>query len=284
MQIKEVEKLTGISRQNIRFYERKGLLKPGRDTDNSYRLYSEEDVRRLKEVKLFRKLDMPLDELQKLLEGKLSLEEALRHQRERLEKEQERLGAALDFCRNIKEVQLGDMDVDEYLQRMEREEKSGRRFADIWKDYRRVSHSEMIRDFSFMPEAPCSNPREFVEQLCKYGNDHNLNLVITRESMSPHFEIDGIAYTAYRTSSRFGITVHCQMEHPEDYMPQGMSEGRYKVLRLISFLWLPVLLALLFAVPRIKEPVDCFFLIPLAALLAASFFSRYYMYGRNFKG
>ena len=87
MQIKEVEKLTGISRQNIRFYERKGLLKPGRDTDNSYRLYSEEDVRRLKEVKLFRKLDMPLDELQKLLEGKLSLEEALRHQRERLEKE-----------------------------------------------------------------------------------------------------------------------------------------------------------------------------------------------------
>ena len=34
MNIKEVEKITGISSQNIRFYEKEGLIKPLRDDNN----------------------------------------------------------------------------------------------------------------------------------------------------------------------------------------------------------------------------------------------------------
>lgn len=33
MNIKEIEKMTGISKQNIRFYESNGLLKPKRNKD-----------------------------------------------------------------------------------------------------------------------------------------------------------------------------------------------------------------------------------------------------------
>ena len=46
--IKEAEELTGISRQNIRYYEKMGLLNPKRDAGNGYRKYDEEDIGRLK--------------------------------------------------------------------------------------------------------------------------------------------------------------------------------------------------------------------------------------------
>ena len=43
MKINEVEQLVGVTKRNIRFYEKEGLLSPGR-TDNGYRDYGEEDV------------------------------------------------------------------------------------------------------------------------------------------------------------------------------------------------------------------------------------------------
>ena len=48
MGIREAEEATGISRQNIRFYEKQGLLHPARNKRNSYREYSDEDILRLK--------------------------------------------------------------------------------------------------------------------------------------------------------------------------------------------------------------------------------------------
>ena len=45
--IKEAEELTKVTSQNIRYYEKQGLLAPKRDKENSYRLYSEEEISRL---------------------------------------------------------------------------------------------------------------------------------------------------------------------------------------------------------------------------------------------
>ena len=47
------------------------------------------------------------------------------------------------------------------------------------------------------------------------------------------FTIDGIEYKAYRTSGRYGITIGCEMKHPEDYIPSDMSEDRYNRVRRI---------------------------------------------------
>ena len=76
MNTKQIEELTGITRQNIRYYERQGLLEPARDTGNAYRDYSGEDLRRLKLIKMLRMLDMPIKEIGLVLEGKLPLKEA----------------------------------------------------------------------------------------------------------------------------------------------------------------------------------------------------------------
>ena len=71
--IKEAEMQTGITKQNIRYYEKIGLLQPSREQENKYRNYREEDIRRLKLIFLFRKLDMPLEEIRQLLEGTIEL-------------------------------------------------------------------------------------------------------------------------------------------------------------------------------------------------------------------
>ena len=46
--IKEAEQITGITTQNIRYYEKQKLLTPKRNRGNSYREYSDEDINRLK--------------------------------------------------------------------------------------------------------------------------------------------------------------------------------------------------------------------------------------------
>ena len=84
MNTKQVEEATGITRQNIRYYERQNLLEPARATGNAYRDYSEKDVRRLKMIKMLRMLDMPLKEIRQVLNGDISLKEAIAKQQENL--------------------------------------------------------------------------------------------------------------------------------------------------------------------------------------------------------
>ena len=62
MKIKEIEVLTGMSRDNIRFYERCGLLEPYRN-ENGYREYSDENVLTLKKIKLLRTLHISIDDI-----------------------------------------------------------------------------------------------------------------------------------------------------------------------------------------------------------------------------
>ena len=60
MTIQEAEQRTGLPKQTIRYYEKAGLLHPTRNRGNAYREFSTEDIRTLKLIKLFRKLDFPL--------------------------------------------------------------------------------------------------------------------------------------------------------------------------------------------------------------------------------
>ena len=64
MKIKQVEELVGITRKNIRFYEEQGLLNVER-AENGYREYHTADIARLQEIKLFRKMDISIEERKK---------------------------------------------------------------------------------------------------------------------------------------------------------------------------------------------------------------------------
>ena len=64
--IGQLAKLAGISTKTLRVYERKGLLVPERNADNSYRLYGEEAVRTLEKIQLMKWQDVTLDQIAKI--------------------------------------------------------------------------------------------------------------------------------------------------------------------------------------------------------------------------
>lgn len=65
MTIKEVEALTGITKANIRFYEKEGLLAPGRSSNN-YREYSQADVEHLRKIRIFRIMGFSVAQIREL--------------------------------------------------------------------------------------------------------------------------------------------------------------------------------------------------------------------------
>lgn len=269
--IKEAEALTGISRQNIRYYEKMGLLNPKRDAGNGYRKYDEEDIERLKAILLFRKLDMPLEEIHKLLDCEIDLQQALDTQKVYLQQEKKKLEAALAFCDTIQEQDLAELDINRCLQEIEEQEKRGNTFADILQDYKAVAEMEKKRVFTFWPDDFCTTPRQMTDELCRYANENNLDLVITKEGMMPEFTLDGIEYRAVRMHGCYGMAIHAEMIHPENYIPQGMSEKRYSVFRMIVVAIVPLLCILagtfLWALPDAIETGDVLGLILMLALL-----------------
>ena len=249
MNIKTAEELSGVSRQNIRFYEREGLLHPERNAENDYREYGETHIHTLKQIRAMRMLDMPLDTIKLVLEGKLSPRDAAIQQQRKLKEQQTQLAAAIRFCEEWSvAADLDAVDVDAMLERMEHPENAQGLFQKWREDYRKVVLSEKQKVFTFIPDEGVTNPQEFTAALDALANKHNLDLVITKESMYPEFTIDGIEYTAerfYTSVQRVPVAVvRCSVKYPEDFEPD-MPEKRKKIMKLINRLWLPVLACLL---------------------------------------
>ncbi len=196
MNTKQMEELTGITRQNIRYYERQGLLEPARDAGNAYRDYSDEDVRRLKLIKMLRMLDMPLKEIKEVLDGTLPLKEAAAKQQEALLRQQKQIQAAVEVCANIRKEKSESIDVDSYLDRMEHMAKSGSVFARIVDDYKQVAEEERQRQFSFYTDQPVNTAGRFEEELRKWAGEERRKFRMVRPGRYPEFTLDGVSYTA----------------------------------------------------------------------------------------
>ena len=130
MKIGEVGKETGLSASNIRFYEKKGLLCPKRREESQYREYGPEDVRRLKEIMLFRKLGISVESIYLMYQGQAEYDGLLRRQEEELSEQMEMLKGALELCRLLKgKGPVSKLDVDGWLGYVHTEEKNGKQFA-----------------------------------------------------------------------------------------------------------------------------------------------------------
>ena len=136
MKINEVEQQVGITKKNIRFYEQQGLLNPRRNVENGYRDYTEEDVSELKKIKLLRKLSLPIEEIRKIQQGELLLEDALQRQLIVLEREKINLQETSGLCHSLLEdhCKYPVLMPDEYLERMVAMEKEGTRFNNVNKN------------------------------------------------------------------------------------------------------------------------------------------------------
>jgi len=145
VKINEVERAVGISKRNIRFYEKEGLLAPSRNNNNGYREYEPADVILLKKIKLLRKLAIPIEEILKIQKGILTTEDALRRHLIKLERDSKNLEQIKHLCGQMAQsaLQLESMDPDKYLEEIEKMEKEGTRFMNINKD-KKLRYSAIV--------------------------------------------------------------------------------------------------------------------------------------------
>lgn len=76
LQIGEVADRTGVTQRTLRFYEEKGLLKPPTRMDGGFRLYSEDDVRRVDQIRRLQNLlGITLADIKEMVEAEEMLQE-----------------------------------------------------------------------------------------------------------------------------------------------------------------------------------------------------------------
>ena len=130
MKINEVEALAGITKKNIRFYEDQGLLSPRRNADNGYRDYGQEDIQILLQIKLLRKLGVPIEEIRQMQSGSLTVGDGMRRHIVSLERDRANLDQSILLCQRLRSVNtpLAALDAESLLSEMSVLEQEGASF------------------------------------------------------------------------------------------------------------------------------------------------------------
>lgn len=146
MKINQVEELVGITKKNIRFYEEQGLITPERNLENGYRNYTLSDVEKLNRIKLLRKLDVPIDMIRQLEEGKISIQECMDAHITKMNHRQHELDVVKEMCQIIarEESDMMEMNANKYLEDMQHMREGETIFMDVEKYDVRKSKREPI--------------------------------------------------------------------------------------------------------------------------------------------
>lgn len=127
----EMAKLAGVSVRTVQYYDNRGILSPSELSEGGRRLYTEEDLRRLKVICFLRGVDLPINAIAQLLaeenpENVISIllqqqEEALR---EELHEREEKLQILESLKQELKSVEHFSVEsIGDIAYRMEHKKK-----------------------------------------------------------------------------------------------------------------------------------------------------------------
>ena len=156
MKINEAEQLLGITKANIRFYEKEGLLTPSRN-ESGYREYSEADIRQLKQIVILRKLGIPVQQIADILDGALPLQKALDDNIASLNDQIDALNGALALTKQLRLENRETLDTDRCWELIQTKESQGFRFHELVNDY--LDFTEVNYEWLFWP-LPIDNLRK----------------------------------------------------------------------------------------------------------------------------
>lgn len=119
MTIKEVEQITGLTRSNIRFYEKEKLICPERNASNGYREYSEEDIKTIEKVAYLRTLGISVEDIRRISSKEADLYDVVKEQRQSLDKQLSELENAKIMCERMlssnKKIDFENLDIEEFV-------------------------------------------------------------------------------------------------------------------------------------------------------------------------
>ncbi len=127
MFINEVCHVVGLTKKSIRFYEENGLLNPKRNSENDYRVYTTEDIEKLKKIKFLRELNVSIREIKMLEDGSLNLESVMNERMQKISEEEAKFLKVKKMCKDIidsKET-YESIDITNYFHRMNTLNKEG---------------------------------------------------------------------------------------------------------------------------------------------------------------
>lgn len=122
MTIKEVEEQTGLTRSNIRFYEKEKLIEPSRNDKNGYRDYSEKDIENIKKIAYLRTLEISIEDIRNIISDKVSLAEIVKQQTATITTQIEGLNQAKTMCERMLEsgnISFDELQVEKYVADLE---------------------------------------------------------------------------------------------------------------------------------------------------------------------
>ena len=112
--IKEIADLAGVTTRAIRYYDALGLFPPARVGDNGYRYYDEDSLLRLQQILFFRELDVPLKDIDALInQPNFGWIGSLEKHRALLEKKADRLLTLINTIDTTIEAIRGENKMDE---------------------------------------------------------------------------------------------------------------------------------------------------------------------------
>lgn len=121
MTIKEVSEKFNLSKDTLRFYEKKGLIGPVKKTKSGIRNYEEQDLKRIEFIKCMRNAELPIDVLKKYIDLYKSGKETKEERKKLLENQQKILKAKIDKMQKAYKLLTNKIDlynsgkIDEYL-------------------------------------------------------------------------------------------------------------------------------------------------------------------------
>lgn len=108
----EVAKLCGVTVRTVQYYDSRSILIPSQLSEGGRRLYSEEDLKRMKIICFLRNLGLPINAIAQLLEEKhpenvvdLLLQQQERELKEEIRERQEKLDRLMSLQREMKAVE-----------------------------------------------------------------------------------------------------------------------------------------------------------------------------------
>ncbi|MGN0060426.1 MAG: MerR family transcriptional regulator [Coriobacteriales bacterium] len=103
----QVSELAGVSIRTLRYYDKIGLLSPSSRSDAGYRLYSDDDLRRLQQIFLFRELEFSLEDIRRVLDSPgFDRERALDQQVELLRMRRQHLDDLIELAESLRAESL----------------------------------------------------------------------------------------------------------------------------------------------------------------------------------
>ncbi len=107
----EIAKLCGVSVRTVQYYDTRGILIPSELSEGGRRIYSEDDLRRMKLICFLRELNLPIDSVKELFEEEhpenvilLILDEQEKHLKTEIEQKEEQVRRIAEVRKNLKQI------------------------------------------------------------------------------------------------------------------------------------------------------------------------------------